>query len=570
MNEKVDPITVGIIRSHLVSIAREMGVTLRQTAYSNIFNEGSDFSCGVFDSSGRLWAQGEFLPIHLGALQFAVREAIEEVGISSFEEGDAVLLNDPYRGGTHLPDLTAITPIFFSGEIIAFAANRAHHADIGGTVPGSFYSEARENFQEGLRIPPVRFVRRGKIDQDLKEIILNNVRVPREMSGDLEAQFSSNRTAVKRTINLCERYSLQTLQYAAKEICNQSEKRMLSKIKDWPNGTWFAEDYLDNDGINNKPIKIHVALTVADDKLEFDFSGSDKQVTGPVNSVRGMTASATYLAVQAAVDPTIPANDGAYRPINIFAPEGCVLNPKFPAPCTGGNETSHRIVNVIQKAFAELPYGPIVISGDHGSSNNLLISTTSGPNQEPNVFYSYPEGGWGALDKKDGENALFSIVGNCKNMPAEALELSLPIRLLKYELRQDTGGAGRHRGGLGTHRDYEILADSASLSFVADRCIYGANGLDGGKEGGVGAYFVNRGKGSELASPKFVSKGTQISLKKGDIVSQCTAGGGGYGKPEERNDYDIKRDLVLGYISREEAIDTYGINLENIQNTKPS
>ena len=206
MSNKIDAITIGVIRSHLVSVAREMGVTLRQTAYSNIFNEGSDFSCGVFDHTGRLWAQGEFLPIHLGALQFAVREAIEEVGISTFEEGDAVLLNDPYRGGTHLPDLTAITPIFYLGEIVAFAANRAHHADIGGTVPGSFYSKATENFQEGLRIPPIRFVRKGTIDPDLMEMIPNNVRVPRDMRGDLEAQISANRTAVTRTVALWRLY----------------------------------------------------------------------------------------------------------------------------------------------------------------------------------------------------------------------------------------------------------------------------------------------------------------------------------------------------------------------------
>ena len=569
MTHTIDPITVGVIRSHLVSIAREMGVTLRQSAYSNVFNEGSDFSCGVFDSIGRLWAQGEFLPIHLGALQFAVREAIEEIGISSFEEGDAVLLNDPYRGGTHLPDLTAITPIFFSGKIIAFAANRAHHADIGGTVAGSFYSEATENFQEGLRIPPVRFVRNGKVDPDLREIILNNVRVPREMSGDLEAQFSSNRTAVKRTIALCQRYSFETVKSAAEEICTQSEKRMRTTIDTWPNGSWSAEDFLDNDGINPEPIRVHVELTVENDELKFDFSGSSKQVAGPVNSVRGMTASATYLAVQAAVDPTIPANDGAYRPIKIYAPEGSLLNPKFPAPCTGSNETSHRIVNVIQKAFAALPFGPSVISGDHGSSNNLLISAVSEVGQEPSVFYSYPEGGWGALDEKDGENALFSIVGNCKNMPAEALELTLPMRLLRYELRQDTGGAGRRRGGLGTRRDYEILANSASLSFVSDRCIYGANGLAGGKEGGVGAYLIDRGNGTELASPHFVSKGTRISLQKGDIVSQCTAGGGGYGKPEDRNDHDVKRDLRLGYISKTEAIKTYGMKIEDVESAKP-
>ena len=560
MSHQIDPITIGVIRSHLVSVAREMGVTLRQTAYSNIFNEGSDFSCGVFDHSGRLWAQGEFLPIHLGALQFAVREAIEEVGISSFEEGDAVLLNDPYRGGTHLPDLTAITPIFYAGKIVAFAANRAHHADIGGTVAGSFYSKATENFQEGLRIPPIRFVRKGTIDPDLMEMILNNVRVPREMRGDLEAQISANRTAVTRTVALCERYGLNTVQGAAHEICTQSENRMRAIISGWPDGSWSAEDVLDNDGINPERVKVHVVATVAGDTLTFDFSGSADQVAGPMNSVRGMTASATFLAVQAAADPTIPANDGAYRPIKILAPEGSLLNPRFPAPCTAGNETSHRIVNAVQKALAQLPTGPNVIAGDHGSSNNLLISSVDQRTQEFKVFFSYPEGGWGALDEKDGESALFSIVGNCTNMPAEAVELHFPIRLLRYELRQDTGGPGRHRGGLGTRRDYEVLADSASLSFVSDRCIVGANGLAGGLEGGLGEYLVDRGDGPELAAPEFVSKGTQIPLREGDVVSQRTAGGGGYGDPKERNREDVARDLRLGYISATAASEIYDMS----------
>lgn len=560
MSSELDAITIGVIRSHLVSVAREMGVTLRQTAYSNIFNEGSDFSCGVFDHRGRLWAQGEFLPIHLGALQFAVREAIEEVGIASFEEGDAVLLNDPYRGGTHLPDLTAITPIFNAGTIIAFAANRAHHADIGGTVAGSFYSKATENFQEGLRIPPIRFVRKGAIDPDLMEMILNNVRVPREMRGDLEAQISANRTAVTRTVALCERYGVETVQRAADEICNQSEKRMRAIIAGWPDGAWSAEDVLDNDGINPETIPVRVIATVAGDTLTLDFSGTAEQAAGPVNSVRGMTASATFLAVQAAADPTIPANDGAYRPIEIIAPEGSLLNPRFPAPCTGGNETSHRIVNVVQKALAQLPMGPHVIAGDHGSSNNLLISSVDEETREFSVFFSYPEGGWGALDEKDGESALFSIVGNCKNMPAEALELHFPLRLLRYELRQDTGGPGRRRGGLGTRRDYEVLADSATLSFVADRCVVGANGLAGGQPGGPGAYLVDRGEGAELASPEFVSKGTQIPLREGDVVSQCTAGGGGYGEPKERARDDVTNDLRLGYISATAAAKIYGMS----------
>lgn len=543
----VDPITLGVIRSGLISVSREMGVTLRQTAYSTIFNEGTDFSCGVFDAEARLVAQGEFLPIHLGALQFAVRQAVRELGVEAFEPGDSVMLNDPYRGGTHLPDLTAITPIFSEERLIGFAANRAHHADVGGTAPGSFYSEARENFQEGLRLPPVKLYRAGQVDRDILEIILNNVRVPRDMRGDLEAQISANRTASVRLLEICDRYGPETLVAAEAEICDQSERRMRAVIESWPDGEYSARDWMDNDGVVDEPIEIRVTVRVAGSDLEIDFTGTDPQAVGPVNAVPGMTASATYLAVQAAADPDIPANDGCYRAVRITAPDGTLVSPTFPAPCTGGNETSHRIVNAIGKAFAEMPSGPRLISGDHGSSNNLLIDAI-GSDGERSIFYQYPEGGWGALATKDGESGLFSIVGNCKNTPAEAIELRFPLRLVRYELRADSGGPGAHRGGLGTRRDYEVLAERASLSFVSDRCKIGAFGLADGGDGGVGQYLIDRGSGFAQAS-EMVSKGTQIELRRGDVVSQRTAGGGGFGDPAEREREALERDLRLGYVS---------------------
>jgi N-methylhydantoinase B len=548
---RVDPITLGVIRSGLVSIAREMGVTLRQSAYSTIFNEGSDFSCGLFDSESRLVAQGEFLPIHLGALQFAVRQAIAEVGRDAFVPGDTVLLNDPYRGGTHLPDLTAITPIFAGEQLVGFAANRAHHADVGGTVSGSFYSEARENFQEGLRLPPVKLYRAGDLDRDILEIILNNVRVPRDMRGDLEAQVSANRTAVKRLLELCDRYGADVVGRAEENICAQSELRMRKVIESWPDGDYTAIDHLDNDGVVDELVPIQVTLRVSGSDLVVDFEGTAPQALGPVNAVEGMTASATYLALQAGTDPTIPANDGCYRPIEIRAPEGSLVSPRFPAPCTGGNETSHRIVNAIARALAVLPHGPRVIAADHGSSNNLLVDVPA-PDGERDVFYQYPEGGWGALASKDGENALFSIVGNCKNTPAEAMELRFALRLVRYELLPDSGGPGRWRGGLGTRRDYEVLSDRASLSFVADRCKIGPYGLDGGGSGAPGAYLVDRGDGFVQASA-MVSKGSQIPLRRGDVVSQRTAGGGGYGSPEERPRELVEEDVRQGYVTRDGA-----------------
>lgn len=543
----VDPITLGVIRSGLVSVSREMGVTLRQTAYSTIFNEGTDFSCGVFDAKARLVAQGEFLPVHLGALQFAVRQAVEELGVDAFEPGDSVMLNDPYRGGTHLPDLTAVTPIFSDDLLIGFAANRAHHADVGGTAPGSFYSEARENFQEGLRLPPVKLYRAGLVDRDILEIILNNVRVPRDMRGDLEAQISANRTATVRLLEISDRYGPATLAAAEDEICDQSERRMRAVIESWPDGEYASQDWMDNDGVVDEPIEIKVTLRVSGSDLEVDFTGTHAQALGPVNAVPGMTASATYLAIQAATDPDIPANDGCYRAVKITAPEGTLVSPKFPAPCTGGNETSHRIVNAIGKALAQMPSGPRLICGDHGSSNNLLIDAV-GSDGERAIFYQYPEGGWGALGSKDGESALFSIVGNCANTPAEAVELRFPLRLVRYELRADSGGAGEHRGGLGTRRDYEVLAERASLSFVADRCKIGAYGLEGGADGGPGQYMIDRGSGFSQASP-MVSKGTQIELARGDVVSQRTAGGGGFGSPSKRDREELERDVRLGYVT---------------------
>lgn len=556
----VDPITLGVIRSGLISASREMGVTLRQTAYSTIFNEGSDFSCGMFDAEARLIAQGEFLPIHLGALQFAVRQAVEEIGVEAFEAGDTVLLNDPYRGGTHLPDLTAISPIFAEDRLVGFAANRAHHADVGGTAPGSFYSEARENYQEGLRLPPVKLYRAGQIDRDIHEIILNNVRIPRDMRGDLEAQVSANRTATARLLEFCDRYGADLVAEAEREICAQSETRMRKVIASWPDGEYSAVDVMDNDGVVDEPITIKATIKVSGSDLVVDFAGTDPQALGPVNAVPGMTASATYLAIQAATDPTIPANDGCYRAIRIEAPTGSLVSPRFPAPCTGGNETSHRIVNVIGRALAQLPTGPLIIAGDHGSSNNLLIDSIRADG-ERDVFYQYPEGGWGALGSKDGESGLFSIVGNCKNTPAEAIEMRFPLRLVRYELRPDSGGPGRHRGGMGTRRDYEILAEEATLSFVSDRCRHGAFGLDGGKEGGGGRYLVDRGSGFEPASPMF-SKGSNIELGVGDVVSQRTAGGGGVGRPEERPVEQVERDHQLGYVTTKGLAD-YGCELSD-------
>lgn len=540
-----DPIRFSVIRSALVAVSREMGVTLRQTAYSDIFNEGCDFSCGLFDAEGRLTGQAEFLPIHLGALQFAVRQTVAERGRESFLPGDALILNDPYRGGTHLPDLTMITPIFYGDELAAFAANRAHHADIGGAVPGSFYSRAKDNYMEGLRLPPVWLYRAGELVDDTYEIILNNVRVPGNMKGDLAAQVSANRSAVKRYQALCDQYGRDAVLATEHKASSDSEARMRTVIASWPDGQYSGEDVMDNDGITDTPVTVRVTVKVAGDQIIVDYTDTDKQAAGPINAVPGMTASATYLCLQAATDPTIPPNDGCYRPIQIVSRPGTLVHPEFPAPSTAGNETSHRIVNALMDALSKMDHGPNLIAGDHGSSNNLLITCHTDAGAK--VLYQYPEGGWGARPDKDGENALFSVVGNCRNLPAEALELRFPLRLQRYELRPGTGGDGMYRGGLGIRRDYEVLSSTAELSFISDRCRFGAKGFGGGSPGGTGEYLVDRGDGFVEASPEFSSKGADIPLARGNIVSQRTAGGGGWGPPEERAPENRERDRLEGY-----------------------
>lgn len=560
---ELDVITREIIWNGLHSAAREMGVTMRQTSVSPIFNEGNDYSCAVFDRDARLACHGEFLPIHLGSLPYSVRYTIEEIGFEHLAPGDTVVLNDPFRGGSHLPDVTMVTPIFFGGEIVGYGANRAHHLDVGGTVPGGFYARATENYQEGLRIPPLKLMRRGKLDDQIMRFILANVRLPEQMSADLKSQVSANFTAVKRVLELHERYGTKTIRRAMDEIMDHSERRIRSIIATWPDGDYVGEDAMDNDGIVDEPRVVRATVRVRGDGLEVDMTGSSPQATGPLNSVLGYTASAVYMTIQAATDPTIEPNDGCYRPVRIIAPEGTVVNARFPAACTGGNELTHIIHMATFRALAQIArvegHCPRVIACDQGSSNNLLIAghTEEGKRY---VLYEYPEGGWGAPEGKDGPSAVFSIVGNTWNIPAEVVEMRFPIRVERYELRQDSGGAGRWRGGLGVRRHYEVLSNRAELSIMGNRAKVPPWGLFGGHEGALAAYVINEGHPDErLAAPEFLSKGSEIPLAQGDIVCQSTAGGGGFGDPFLRDPELVLQDVRLEYVSSEAAERDYGV-----------
>jgi N-methylhydantoinase B len=383
------------------------------------------------------------------------------------------------------------------------------------------------------------------------------------MRGDLEAQASANRTAVERLRELVARHGRETVERAVEEICAQSERRMRAVIASWPDGDWVGEDHMENDGIVDEPVRIRVTLRVRGDALVVDFEGTDPQTRGPINCAFGMMSSAVYLTIQAGADPTIPSNDGCYRPITIKAPRGSLVNPVFPAPCTGGNECAHRIVNTVMRALTAMPHGPNVMACDHGSSNNLFIDTVDHRGDRA-ILYQYPEGGWGALPTKDGENALFSFMGNCPNTPAEALELRFALRVRRYALRQDSGGAGCWRGGLGVRRDYEILAPQADLAFVGDRCKIPPWSLAGAAPASPADFRIDSGAGAQPAEPTMRSKGAEIPLRQGDLVIQHSAGGGGYGDPRLRPVELVKLDIENGYVSRDAAERDYGVVVSQV------
>jgi N-methylhydantoinase B len=563
VNGGLDPITVEVIRHGLAAASREMGVTLRRTSCSPIFNEGNDYSCGIFDSNVQLVSHGEFLPIHLGSLPFSVQYAVDEFASDGFETGDAVLLNDPYRGGSHLPDITIVSPIFVGRELVGFAANRAHHLDVGGTVPGSFYAHATEHYQEGLRITPVKLFRAGERDEHLFELVLNNCRLPEQMRMDLESQVSANRTAIERVVHLTERYGLDAITEAMESILDYSERRMRAVIASWPDGEYTASDWLDNDGVTDERREIRVTIRIDGDEAEVDFTGSSPQTAGPLNSVLGYTYAGVYMTFQAAADPDIPPNSGCYRPIRINAPLGTILNPRFPAPCTGGNEVSMIVHNAVFRALATVDgdgVQPHVMACDQGSSNNLFIAGIDPRSQRRYVLYEYPEGGWGANGDRDGLSATFSIAGNTWNIPVEAVERRFPIRIERYELRQDSGGAGAHRGGLGVRRDYRVLGHRAELSIVGNRVLVPPWGLDGGNEGAPAGYLLaSQGDQARPVAPRFGSKATMVPVEAGDVVIQLTAGGGGAGPAMARDPESVANDVRLGYVSREAAETAYRV-----------
>ena len=582
-----DPIELEIFKSLYHSIAEEMGATLRRTAFSPNIKERRDYSCAVFDGDGEVIAMGDHMPVHLGSMPMSVRAAIVACQLTGgMKPGDVVMLNDPFCGGTHLPDITLVAPVYVMGGAGGrkrehspnsrgrgarghtskegspdlrgrgardhmcpdfYVASRAHHADVGGAYPGSM-GLCREIYQEGVRIPPVKLMSAGKMQHDVLALLLNNVRTPEEREGDLGAQLAACHTGAERLREVCARYGVEKAKRAARDLLHYSEELMRAFLNRVPAGTYRAEDFLDGDGISETPVKIAVTIkfqesTVRTKKrrqdpttrmVTVDFTGSDPQVEGSVNAVEAITYSACFYVFRCLLAEDVPATAGLMRPIQVIAPEGTIVNARPPAAVAGGNvETSQRIVDVLLRALAQAIPERIPAAAS-GTMNNLTIGgidfRDSDPREDdartgqPFAYYETIAGGMGARPGKPGVSGVHTHMTNSLNTPAEALEYAYPLRVRRYSLRTGSGGNGKHRGGDGIVREIEVLTD-CSVTLLADRRTRGPWGLAGGADGAPGTASVIRHDGSVEAMPgKFSTR-----LRAGERIRIESPGGGGWG-----------------------------------------
>ena len=568
IDRKTDQVTLSVIYNHLVNICREMGIAMMKTSYSPIFNEGLDFSCVIFSRDGEMIAQAEFNPAQLGAIQYTVGWAIAEYGLDGFEPGDVVIHNDPYRGGAHMPEHTVIKPVYHDGELFGFVANIAHLAEIGGMSPGSFAATATEVYHEGLRVPPLKIMRRGEYVEDIWKIILANHRTPKNSWGDFHAMIGSLHIAEKRLHQLLDRYGVDYINQANSELMDHAERWMREEIRQIPNGEYSFEDCIEDDGVTTDPTWIRVTMVVRDDEIVADYSRSDPQARGCINATFGATASATYNAIFHVTDKEIPHNAGAYRPIRIIAPHGSVVNVKHPGPSVAGNTESHpRMVDLILGALSQaIPYR--VQAAEGGTACNFLFG---GHHPETGVYYSdyhFEAGGWGGQNDKNGNNAVIIPNGNSRNTPVEVFETRYPWLTHLYELVQDSAGGGRHRGGLGTRRVLEVIEPAEiTLSAVFERVRVSPWGLFGGGEAKNAAVLVKK-KGddrfrtfSEVYGTVSASKFANCIVSPGDQVLLQAPGGGGYGDPYLRDPELVLADVRQGFISERAAREVYKVAL---------
>ncbi|TKX59047.1 hydantoinase B/oxoprolinase family protein [Halorubrum sp. SS7] len=525
----LDPVTLEILRNQLESVAAEMGHVLIRGAYSPNIKERQDCSTALFDADGRMVAQAEHIPVHLGAMP----DAVDAVLGKDPKPGDVFVVNDPFAGGTHLPDVTLVSTVAPRGEVVGYAVSRAHHADVGGSAPGSMPPGAREIYEEGLRLPAVRLVDGGEPNEAVRDLILANVRTPDERAADLRAQRAANARAEERVGELLDEHG-DALLDAFDAVIDYSRDRIEAEIRNLPDGTYRARDALEGDGVTDGNIPVEATVTVDGASLDVDFAGTADQVDGNLNAPFSVAKSAVYFVVRAVTDPEIPPNHGCYEPVSISAPEGSLLDPRPPAAVVGGNvETSQRVTDVTLAALAEA-VPEVVPAGGQGTMNNLIIGDRAGEF----TYYETIAGGFGARPGKDGMDGVQVGMTNTLNTPVEALEAAYPLRVERYALRPSSGGDGRHRGGLGVVRSLTVEAD-ATVSLLTERRRTAPRGLDGGDDGALGENLID---GEPVAAK------ASVDVPAGTTVSVRTPGGGGHGDPAERDPEARERDRRDGKV----------------------
>jgi len=549
---RISATTFNIIGHGLHAVAQEMGEKLIRSAYSTIIREARDCSTSLLDRDGKVMAQAQFCPIHMNSFGKVFEAFARQYDLSTLKPGEALITNDPYSGGQHLNDFVLFTPIFIGGELTAYSASIGHHIDVGGGAAGPNI-RATEVIQEGLRIPLLKF----DLDRDLgpgmlEQFIRLNVRPPDLVMGDVYAQVAANRTGEVRFLELVERFGKEAVLETATELQNYSERLTRALIRELPDGVYDGEDFVDDNGFTDEPLRVAVKVTIRGDSMHVDLSGSAPQTKGIINSPLTSTISAVYQSIGFLLNGAVPVNDGVYRPISIHVPPGCFLNPDLPVAVRARNNACHRITNAMMLALAQVAPDRVLTSG-HDTTNAIGMGHMGKDGSK--VYMEVVGGGWGASRSSDGADVVDSYVGNCSNVPVESLEQDYPFMMVEeYEIRRGSAGAGKYRGGMGARRVYRILEDDVMFNAYSDRFRIAPWGLFGGKPGARSQFTVERGGQTIHLASK-----VNFPLQRGDRLIIETAGAGGYGDPRQRDREAVLRDIEHGLLSADEARELYGV-----------
>ena len=547
-----NPIEFELFKSAVSAITNEMALTIVRTAYSGVLKNNMDFATALTDRDGRLVAQGLTLPGHLGSIPTALSAVLKRFG-DDIAPGDAFILNDPYDGGMHLPDVFLFRPIFDGDERIAFAATVCHHSDVGGRVAGSNASDSTEIYQEGLRLPPVKYLRRGERDETLARLIEANVRMPVKFFGDLRAQLSACHVAERQLLDLARRYGTGQLARHMADLIAYSERMMRAELALLPDGEFSFEDWIDDDGVDvGRPIRLFVTIRKSGERIDVDWTGTAPQVRGAINNTLSYTKAATYTAILSVVSKDLPINEGAFRAIGVHAPQGSIANAVMPAACAARGLTGFRMLDCCFGALARMLPDRVFAASEGGNTGVTIAGYDAG--DDPFIYVDFTCGAWGARPTSDGLSGASNLFVNMASQSVEQTEAEYPLEILAYEFVPDRAGAGRFRGGVPTRRVYRLLEKDALLQVRADRQVFRPYGLRGGGEGAPSANWLDRGDGPEPIASKITT-----TLRQGEVFGHEIAGGGGWGDPLERDPAAVAEDVRNGFVSHASAAETYGV-----------